>query len=139
MSMSDARKLREYFDHGAMFGLNVALRIASVVGIGGLLLALAGLYSVVSGSVSRRRREIGIRMALGGRHRSVFAMLVREGMILAALGTAAGLAAAQLGPVTSPWASASAAALMLGASLIACTVPAMRALKVDPAALLRSK
>ncbi len=131
MSMSDARKLREYFDHGAMFGVNVALRIASVVGIGGLLLALTGLYSVVSASVSRRRREIGIRVALGARHRRVFAMLMREGMIIAAVGTAVGLAAAQLGPVTSPWASACAAALVLGASLIACAVPAMRALKVQ--------
>jgi putative ABC transport system permease protein len=139
MSMSDARKLREYFDNGAMFGVNVALRIASVVGIGGLLLALAGLYSVVSSGVSRRRREIGVRVALGAHHASIFTMLVRDGMIIASLGTAAGLAAAQLGPVTSPWASAGAAGLMLGASLIACAVPAIRALKVDPAALLREK
>jgi hypothetical protein len=147
--MSDARNLREYFDNGAMFGVKVALRIAGVVGSGGLLLALAGLYSVVSSSVSRRRREIGIRVALGARQHKVFAMLVKDGMTIAVVGTAAGLVAAQAGSyllrglvpgsATSIWASAGAAALMLAATLIASTVPAIRALKIDPAALLREQ
>ncbi len=91
---SDARKMREYFNNGAMFGVKVALRVAGVVGGGGLLLALAGLYGVVSSAVARRRREIGIRVALGARHGSVFAMMVRQGMGLAVVGTAVGLGAA---------------------------------------------
>jgi predicted permease len=144
---SDARPLREYFDNGAMFGVKVALRVAGVVGGGGLLLALAGLYGVVSSAMARRRREIGIRVALGARHGAVFAMVVRQGMGLAVVGTAVGLAAAQgggrllrgfvPGSGESWWAGAVAAVLIIGASLVACAVPAGRALRVDPGAVLR--
>lgn len=136
---SDARALREYFDHGAMFGVKVALRVAGVVGGAGLLLALAGLYGIVSSAVARRRREIGIRVALGARPAAVFAMIVRQGMAVATMGTAVGLAAAQLLCRLVPgrggrwW----AAGLVIGASLVACAVPAIRALRVDPAAVLR--
>jgi putative ABC transport system permease protein len=146
--MSDARMLREYFDNGAMFGVKVALRIAGVAGGGGLLLALAGLYGVVSSAVERRRREIGIRVALGARYEAVFAMIVRQGMTIAMVGTGVGIVAAQLGcrllrgfvPGSGGsllWASLGAAGLMVGASLVACAVPAFRALRVDPAAVLR--
>ncbi len=95
--MSDGRMLREYFDNGAMFAVKAALRIAALAGGGGLLLALAGLYGVVSSAVARRRREIGIRAALGARREIVFAMIVRQGMTTALSGTAAGLVAAQFG------------------------------------------
>ncbi len=140
--MSDARMLREYFDNGAMFAVKAALRIAAITGAGGLLLALAGLYGVVSSSVARRRREIGIRIALGARHGTVFAMIVRQGMTIAILGTAAGLYGSRLfhkfvPAPSSAWPSAGAASLILGASLIACAVPAIRALRLDPAVVLR--
>lgn len=144
---SDARALHEYFDNGAMFGVKVALRIAGIVGGGGLLLALAGLYGIVSSAVAIRRREIGIRVALGARQGSVFAMIVRQGMFIAAAGTIVGLAVAQYGsgllrgflPVSGAWiwASVGAAALMLAASFAACAVPTLTALKVNPAKLLR--
>ncbi len=140
---SDARALREYFDNGAMFGVKVALRAAGIVGGGGLLLALAGLYGIVSSAVARRRREIGIRVALGARQRSVFTMIVRQGMFVASAGTIIGLVAARCasrlvpGSEASIWASAGAAGLMLAASFAASAVPAVRALKVDPAAVLR--
>jgi len=144
---SDARALREYFDNGAMFGVKVALRIAGVVGGGGLLLALAGLYGVVSSAVARRRREIGIRVALGARQGQVFAMIVRQGMVIAAVGTFVGLAAALSGSRLlrglvpgsgeSLLASLGAAGLVIVASLVACAVPAIRALRVDPAKVLR--
>lgn len=148
--MSDARRLREYFDNGAMFGVKVALRVAGVVGGGGLLLALAGLYGIVSSAVARRRREIGIRLALGARRGAVFAMIVRQGMTIAIAGTAAGLAAAQFGShllralvpgsgESSIWASAGAAGLMMSVSLVACAVPAIRTLGVDPAVVLREE
>ncbi len=95
--MSDARMLREYFDNGAMFAVKAALRIAAIAGAGGLLLALAGLYGVVSSAVARRSREIAIRAALGARREMIFAMIIRQGMTIAAVGTAAGLVAAQCG------------------------------------------
>jgi hypothetical protein len=144
---SDARALHEYFDNGAMFGVKVALRVAGVAGGGGLLLALAGLYGIVSSAVARRRREIGIRVALGARRGGVFTMIVREGLGLAMVGVAVGLVAAGYGARLlrgfvpgsgeSWWAGASAAGLIIGASLVACAVPAVRALKVDPAKVLR--
>jgi predicted permease len=146
--MSDARMLHEYFDNGAMFAVKAALRIAAITGGGGLLLALAGLYCVVSSSVVRRRREIGIRVALGARHKTVFSMIVRQGMTLAMAGTAAGMVAGQYGsrllresvPVgASAWMSVGAVGLMVGASLIACAVPGIRALSVDPAVVLREE
>lgn len=145
--VGDARSLREYFDNGALFGVKVALRIAAIVGGGGVLLALAGLYAVVSSTVIRRRREIGIRVALGARHGCVFRIIVMQGMTLAILGIAAGLGAALLGgrllrgvvPGESYLgAGACAALLMIGTSLVACSVPAIRALKVDPAVVLQS-
>jgi hypothetical protein len=148
MPMSDARTLREYFDNGAMFGIKAALKIAGLAGTGGLALALAGLYGVVSSAVARRRREIGIRVALGAGLGTVFAMIVRQGLTIAAIGTAMGLGAGLAGTrllrgfvpgsgAWSWWASAGAAGLMMGASFIACAVPAIRARRTDPAAVLR--
>jgi predicted permease len=145
---SDARALREYFDNGAMFGVKIALKIAGIVGGGGLALALAGLYGVVSSAVARRRREIAIRVALGAGHARVFAMIVRQGMALAIVGTVVGLVLAAYGlrllgglvpgSQESPWwASAGAAGLMIAASFVASAVPAIRALRVDPAVALR--
>ena len=145
---SDVRMLAEYFENGAMFGAKVAIKIAGAVGCGGLLLALAGLYGVVSSSVARRRREIGIRMALGANASGVFAMIVRQGMSVAAFGVAVGLLLAQLGGLllrgvvpgsaASPAvASVAAAVLILGASLFACAIPALKALRVMPASVLR--
>jgi hypothetical protein len=144
--MSDARMLREYFDNGAMFAVKAALRIAAIAGGGGLLLALAGLYGVVSSSVVRRRREIGIRVALGACQGTVFAMIIRQGMTAAVAGTAVGMVVGQYGSRllrgfvpggSSIWTGAGAVAIVLGASLIACAVPSVRALSVDPAVVLR--
>jgi ABC-type antimicrobial peptide transport system permease subunit len=144
--MSDARMLREYFDNGAMFAVKAALRIAAIAGGGGLLLALAGLYGVVSSSVVRRRREIGIRVALGACQGTVFAMIVRQGMTAAVAGTAVGMVVGQYGSRllrgfvpggSSIWTGAGAVAIVLGASLIACAVSSVRALSVDPAVVLR--
>ena len=145
--VSDARSMREYFDNGAMFGVKIALRIAAVVGGGGLLLALAGLSGAVSSTVARRRQEIAIKVALGATQVQVLVAILREGMTIALLGTAAGLILARFwsgllagfvpGSGESAWASAFAAALMMFASLIACVVPAMRALKLEPAQVLR--
>jgi ABC-type antimicrobial peptide transport system permease subunit len=141
---SDARMLRDYFDQGAMFGVRAALRIAGIAGGAGLLLALAGLYGMVASSVARRRREIGIRVALGARHATIFRMIAGQGMTIAPIGIGLGLAAAHYGsqwlpaPATSSgWASAGAAGLILAASFVACAAPAIRALRLDPAVVLR--
>ncbi len=146
---SDARPLQEYFDNGAMFGVKIALKIAGVVGAGGLLLALAGLYGVVASSARRRRREIGIRLALGATAAGVVKLIGREAICIAALGTAAGLLLAASGSRLlrsfvpgsgqSLWSGVVAAVLMAVACLIASAVPAIKALRLDPAKVLREE
>ncbi len=113
-----------------------------------LLLAAAGIYGVMAYLVAARRREIGLRMALGATRREVLRLILARGMALAGLGVALGLAAAlasgrliasQLYGVNAgdPATLAAAAAALLVASLAACWLPARRAAAVDPNAALR--
>ncbi len=119
---------------------------------GGVALALAavGLYGVVSYSVTQRRREIGIRSALGAAPRRLVAMVLKQGAALAAGGAVLGLAAAlattrAIGSVlyeVEPLDRASfalAVATMAGAALLASWLPARRAARVDPMVALRSE
>lgn len=115
-----------------------------------LLLALAGIYAVMSFLVEARRREIGVRMALGASRASVLALVVGRGLRLAAIGIACGLAAAlalgrllasqlyQVSPA-DPATLAAAAALLAAACLLACAVPARRAAALDPTRTLRTE
>jgi predicted permease len=113
-----------------------------------LVLASVGVYGVLAFSIARRTREIGIRQALGAGKRQVFSLIVREGMWLVALGMAIGLAAAAysgrflsrfLFGVSALDAVTFAAVPLLLASiaLVACLVPARRAMHVEPTEALR--
>jgi putative ABC transport system permease protein len=113
-----------------------------------LLLAALGVYGTVAQAVSRRTAEIGLRMALGAAPRAVLAMVLREGMGLAAAGIAMGaLAAAGLAwlirsalfqvPPLDPLAFTAAAAVLAISALLACYLPARRATRVDPLTALR--
>jgi putative ABC transport system permease protein len=113
-----------------------------------LLLAAVGIYAVIAQSVSRRTREIGIRMALGAAQGDVLRMVVLEGLRLTAAGAAAGLAAAliltrliktQLFGVgeTDPLAFTAAPVVLLAIAAVATWLPARRAAKVDPMEALR--
>ena len=113
-----------------------------------LLLAAVGLYGVLAYAVAQRRGEIGIRIALGATSRHVSRLVVQEGVALAMIGGVIGLVgswwttrivAKLLYGVTrtDPLSFAVGAAVLLGAALIACRVPARRALRVDPAEALR--
>jgi len=113
-----------------------------------LMLALIGIYGVVSWTVSQRRREIGIRMALGAEARDVTRMMLRYAMKLTVAGIAMGVAGAfALRTVLAslvfdvsaadPAIYTGAAVLMVIAAVAACWVPTRRAARVDPLAALR--
>jgi putative ABC transport system permease protein len=112
------------------------------------ILAGVGIYGVISYSVSQRTHEIGVRMALGASSRDVMRLIVRQGMITAAVGIAAGLAAAFAMTklmksllyeisATDPATFAIIPALVAVVALAACLVPARRATRVDPMEALR--
>jgi putative ABC transport system permease protein len=119
-------------------------------GLVALLLAATGIYGVLSGSVTERTREIGVRAALGATRGDILTLVIRQGMMLTAVGIVIGLGGAvvatpalvtllfgvsRLDPVTY----LAVIALLGGVSLLACGVPAWRAAQVDPAITLRAE
>jgi predicted permease len=123
----------------------VVLGTASAIA---LLLSAMGLYGLIAFTVSRRTREIGVRMALGSNPRDVLALIVRQGMVLVLAGVAVGLLGAVL--LTRAMAGAlygvsaldvvtylTAACVLSGVALAANLVPAFRASRIDPMVALR--
>jgi predicted permease len=115
-----------------------------------LLLGVIGIYGVLSYLVSKRSREIGIRLALGAQRRSVFWLILKEGAKFGLTGIAFGLAAAfaltrfltsELYGVsaTDPFTYLGVAMLMLAVTLLACYIPTRRATQVDPLTALRAE
>jgi predicted permease len=134
----------------AFFPLRIAVSMATVQGAIGLLLAVIGLYAVVSYTVTRRTREIGVRIALGAGRRDVLQLVVRDGMRLTLVGIALGLLmAVGLGALLArvlvglppvDWTVlATTTLLLLAVSALACYVPARRAIRVDPMIALRAE
>jgi predicted permease len=113
-----------------------------------LLLASLGVYGVLAFSISRRTREIGIRMALGADRRKVFGLVIREGMWLVGIGLAIGLLGGYYASESitrflfevsarDPKTFASAPWVLAAVALLACYLPARRAMRVDPMVALR--
>jgi putative ABC transport system permease protein len=115
-----------------------------------LVLAIVGIYGIVSWSVTRRTQEFGVRMALGAQAGDVLRLVLNQGMKLAGAGIGLGLAGAfaltrlmkaLLFEVSStdPVTFISIGLLLAGAALLACFIPARRATKADPMITLRSE
>jgi ABC-type antimicrobial peptide transport system permease subunit len=115
-----------------------------------LLLAVTGVYAMMAYAVSQRTHEIGVRMALGARAAGVTKMVVGQGMAIAALGVAIGLAGAfaatrvmggMLAGVSpdDPLSFGLVAGILAGVALLASWLPARRAARVDPMVALRSE
>ena len=115
-----------------------------------LVLAAVGIYSVISYGVTRRTHEIGIRMALGADRRGVTRMVVRQGLLVALAGAAAGLLGALaltgwMGSLlygvgaTDPLTFGTVCAVLMLVAVLASWLPARRASRIDPMSALRSE
>jgi predicted permease len=133
---------------GSLFPYRIASRLLSALGVLALALAAIGLYGLLAYSVTARRRELGVRAALGAPATAIVGSVVRDGLRLAALGAAGGLllatgltrmlASAFPGlPSFDPWSAGIAAVGLVATALLAAAVPALRAARVSPATVLR--
>jgi predicted permease len=132
----------------ASWSARTGAAVLGLFGLLGLVLAAIGIYGVMSYSVSRRTREIGLRMALGAQTRDVIKLIVRQGMGLTLIGAMIGvilavavtrlLASLVYGvTATDPATFAAVVLFVIGVAVLACYLPARRATKVDPMMALR--
>jgi putative ABC transport system permease protein len=149
LPLAGVRTLQEIYD-ASLARTSFTLVMLGIAGGMALLLGVAGIYGVISYSVSQRVREIGIRIALGARAESVTRMFVAHGLTLSAIGVAIGLGAAlaimrlmssllfDVSPVDAVTYAAGSLTL-IGATVLASYVPAMRASRVNPIEALRAE
>jgi ABC-type antimicrobial peptide transport system permease subunit len=128
----------------------IAAGFVGVLGALGIFLGAIGLYGVVAFTVSRRSREIGIRMALGAERKDVLRLVLRQGLTLAAIGAGIGLVASFAAmrllstmlygvKPTDPLAFVGSAVLVILVALAASWLPARRAASIDPMQALRTE
>jgi putative ABC transport system permease protein len=149
LPLAGVRTLQEMYD-ASLARTSFTLVMLAIAGAMALVLGVAGIYGVISYSVSQRTREIGIRVALGAQAAAVRRMFVTHGVALAGVGVAIGLTAAfGLMRIMSsllfevshvdPWTYGLVSLALLAATVLASYVPAVRATTVDPLEALRSE
>jgi putative ABC transport system permease protein len=147
LPIADVRTMDQLVYERLAFDRFQAVLFGSFAGIA-LVLAALGIYGVMSFAVVQRTHEIGLRMALGAGRAQVLRQILREGLTTALVGLALGSIGAWLAgramrgmlfgvDAIDPLAFSIVAALLLGASILACFIPAMRAASVDPMTALR--
>ena len=125
-----------------------SLEVIALFALTALLLASIGVYGVISYLVTERTREIGIRLALGAQKRNILRVILQQGFELAVAGAAIGIVCAVIVShlmatllygvkPTEPLSFGGVAALFVGVALLACYIPARRAMKIDPMVALR--
>jgi ABC-type antimicrobial peptide transport system permease subunit len=149
LPLSQVRSLRDVYDR-SMARTSMTLVMLAIAGAMALLLGIVGIYGVLAYAVVERRREVGIRLALGAQPRAVRKMFVHRGMMLSGAGIAIGAVVAAgltrsmsslLFGVTPVDAAtfAAAAGVLVVAALAASYIPARRAAAVDPLETLRGE
>jgi macrolide transport system ATP-binding/permease protein len=143
--------MANFFHDRAMLGPRLIAQIVTATGVMGLFMAVIGLYGVVAYAVSRRTREVGIRLAIGATPACVMRMVLKQGAVFTAVGLAIGLAlviplARNVVPNfvvgTNPLGAIvllGVPALLAAATMAACWIPARRAAKIDPTRALRQE
>jgi len=147
LPVASVRTMQEVMDR-SMARTSFTLVMLAIAAAMALVLGIVGIYGVISYAVSQRRREIGIRLALGAQQAELRKMFVRHGLILASIGVALGMVAAMglaglmksllfgISPL-DPTTFAAVPAVLILAAMVASYVPARRAAKVDPMDALR--
>lgn len=134
----------------AVFMRRQVLSLLAVFGASALVVSTLGLYGVLAQLVIQRRREIGVRVALGAAGRDIVRLVVRHGLTPAVMGIVVGIAVSLAGArfarsllfeisPSDPLSLTAVAVLLLVLTLIACVVPAWRALRVDPVTALKAE
>jgi predicted permease len=147
--MYGVRTMEEVFDQRATKTLGILTEAVGGMGLLGLILAMVGLYGLMSYSVSLRSREIGIRMAIGAGRSGVLGMVMKQGMVLTAVGVTLGLVLCLLASkavtaaVAVPGFNVPFVALvtvgLVAAAALGAYAPARRASRLDPNAVLRQE
>jgi predicted permease len=147
-AVQDIQTLDHFYKEVALIGNRIIMQVVTVIGLFGLLLATMGLYGVIAYAVSRRTREIGIRIAIGADPQGVARLVLRQGMLLTSVGVLIGLLLALsvsslLGSLLvgvssrDPFVFLGVTLILAAVSLLACYIPARRAALVDPLVALR--
>ncbi|MEX2663131.1 MAG: ADOP family duplicated permease [Vicinamibacterales bacterium] len=149
LPLFDVRTIDEITaESSAVFVRRAAVWVLAVFAVTAVLLATMALYGVLAQAVSERTREIGIRLALGATRASIFTLVLRRGLMAAAAGIVAGVGGAILasraltsllfgGGPAGPLAIAASAVFIAAVAVIACLVPAARAVAIEPASAIR--
>jgi len=148
LPLQQVRPLRDWLTE-SLTPTRLTTTLATAFAVSGLLLACVGLYGVLAYIVASRTKEIGVRVAMGATRGNVMALVFGEGMRWAAAGILAGLIGASAAtkliatvlfdvPARDPLTFATVAAAMALVALVACAIPAARAVRIDPTIAMRS-
>jgi putative ABC transport system permease protein len=149
LAVSQVQTMRQALDGlNGFFFFRFGAQLSGTMGLLGLILAVVGVYSVVSYAAAQRTHEIGIRMALGAKPSDILNMVLRQSLLVVGTGLLVGLAAAFAGTraiailivgvrPTDPVTFVTVALLLSLIALVACWIPARRATRVSPLVALR--
>ena len=147
LPLASVRTLQDIYDK-SLARTSFTLVMLAITGVMALLIALVGIYGVISYAVAQRQREIGTRIAIGAQRSDVMKLILTEGMILILIGLSVGLAGSLASTsylssllfgvtATDPLTFSAVILLLAFVALAACYIPARRAVRVDPMVVLR--